>query len=147
MCFGWYFHPSSGAHTTVSPASGICHTVTAICRYRGRVVIGLSVLWVAYATHSTLKPVTTLPRQRQIAGRGVGRYFFSNKVPRWLKSAVLVFRCLSLSSRNITWINLKLRNELWFPRRFGSSAARFIIQTTMFLLKLHVLCKANRTAI
>jgi hypothetical protein len=36
-CFGWYFHPSSGAHTTVSTASGICHTVTAICRYRGRV--------------------------------------------------------------------------------------------------------------
>jgi len=28
-CFGWYFHPSSGAHTTVSTASGICHTVTA----------------------------------------------------------------------------------------------------------------------
>jgi hypothetical protein len=47
-CFGWYFHPSSGEHTTVSTASGICHTVTAICRYRGRVGIGLSVLWVAY---------------------------------------------------------------------------------------------------
>jgi hypothetical protein len=31
-CFGWYFHPSSGTHTTVSKASGICHTVTAICR-------------------------------------------------------------------------------------------------------------------
>ena len=28
-CFGWYFHPSSGAHTTESTASGICHTVTA----------------------------------------------------------------------------------------------------------------------
>jgi hypothetical protein len=36
-CFGWYFHPSSGAHTTVPTASGICHTVTAISRYRGRV--------------------------------------------------------------------------------------------------------------
>jgi hypothetical protein len=57
-CFGWYFHPSSEAHTTVSTASGICHTVTAICRYCGRVGTGLSVLWVAYATHSTLKPVT-----------------------------------------------------------------------------------------
>jgi hypothetical protein len=34
-CFGWYFHPSSGAHTTVSTSSGIFHTVTAICRYRG----------------------------------------------------------------------------------------------------------------
>ena len=51
-CFGWDFHPSSGAHTTVSTASGICHTVTAICRYRGRVGTGLSVLWVAYA-HGT----------------------------------------------------------------------------------------------
>jgi hypothetical protein len=46
-CFGWYFHPSSGAHTTVSSASGICHNVTVICRYRGRVGTGLSVLWVA----------------------------------------------------------------------------------------------------
>jgi hypothetical protein len=46
-CFMWYFHPSSGAHTTVSTASVICHTVTAICRYRGRVGTGLSVLWVA----------------------------------------------------------------------------------------------------
>jgi hypothetical protein len=53
-CFGWYFHSSSGAHTTVSTVSGICHTVTAICRYRGKVRNGLSVLWVAYATHSTL---------------------------------------------------------------------------------------------
>jgi len=66
-CFGWYFHPPSGAHTTVSTAFGICHTVTAICRYRGGVGTDLSVLWVAYATHSTLKPVPTLPRQRQIA--------------------------------------------------------------------------------
>ena len=31
-CFGWYLHPSSGAHTTVSTASGTCQTVTA----RGR---------------------------------------------------------------------------------------------------------------
>ena len=50
-CLGWYHHPSSGAHTTVqvSTASCICHTITAICRYRGRVGTGLSVLWVAYA--------------------------------------------------------------------------------------------------
>jgi hypothetical protein len=60
-CFGWYFHPSSGAHTTVSTASGICHTATAICRYRGRLGTGMSVLWLAYATHSTLKPVPALP--------------------------------------------------------------------------------------
>jgi hypothetical protein len=53
-CFGWYHHPSSGAHTTVSTACGICHVVIAIYRYRGRVGTGLSVLWVAYATHSTL---------------------------------------------------------------------------------------------
>ena len=33
-CFGWYIHPSSGAHATVSTASAVCHTVTAICRYR-----------------------------------------------------------------------------------------------------------------
>jgi hypothetical protein len=46
-CFGWHFHPSSGGHTTVSTASGICHTVTATCRYRGRVGTGLSVLRVA----------------------------------------------------------------------------------------------------
>jgi hypothetical protein len=32
-CFGWYHHPSSGAQTTVSTASGICHTVTATCCY------------------------------------------------------------------------------------------------------------------
>jgi len=31
-CFGWYHHPSSGAQTTVSTASGICHTVTATGR-------------------------------------------------------------------------------------------------------------------
>ena len=60
--FGWYVHPSSGAQTTVSTASGICHIVTAICRNRGRVGTGLSVLWVACATHSTLKPVPTLQR-------------------------------------------------------------------------------------
>jgi hypothetical protein len=46
-CFEWYHHPSSGVQTTVSTASGICHTVTATCRYRGRVGTGLSVLWVA----------------------------------------------------------------------------------------------------
>jgi hypothetical protein len=34
-CFGWYLQPSSGAHTNVSTASGICHTVTATCHYHG----------------------------------------------------------------------------------------------------------------
>jgi hypothetical protein len=36
-CFECYFHSSSGTHTTLSAASGICHTVTATCRYRGGV--------------------------------------------------------------------------------------------------------------
>jgi len=36
-CFGWYLHPSSGAHTTVFTESGICQTVTAACRYYGKV--------------------------------------------------------------------------------------------------------------
>jgi hypothetical protein len=48
--------------TSVSTASGICHIIIAICRYRGRVGTGLSVLWVAYATHNTLRTVPTLPR-------------------------------------------------------------------------------------
>jgi len=39
----------------VSTASGICHNVTAICRYRGRVGTGLSVLWVAYTHHQERK--------------------------------------------------------------------------------------------
>jgi len=42
---------TSGALTTVSTASGICHTVTVICCYRGRVGTGLSVLWVAVVRH------------------------------------------------------------------------------------------------
>jgi len=33
-CFGWYLHPSSGAHVTVSTVSGITETVTATCRER-----------------------------------------------------------------------------------------------------------------
>ena len=33
-CFGWYLHPSSGAHVTVPTASGISKTVTATCRER-----------------------------------------------------------------------------------------------------------------
>jgi hypothetical protein len=41
-------------HQECTPtASGICHTITATCHYRGRV-------------HSTLKPVPTLPRQQQV---------------------------------------------------------------------------------
>jgi len=62
-CFGWYPHPSSGVQTTVSTASGICHTVTAICRYRGRVGTGLSGLWVAYATHKTVHTASGIVNQ------------------------------------------------------------------------------------
>ena len=36
-CFGWYLRPSSGAHTNVSTASGISHTVTVTRRFRVRV--------------------------------------------------------------------------------------------------------------
>jgi hypothetical protein len=39
--------------TTVSTASGICHTVSATCRYRERDGTGLSVLWMAYASTTT----------------------------------------------------------------------------------------------
>jgi len=35
-CFGWYLHPSSGAHITVSTACGISKTVTATCREHHR---------------------------------------------------------------------------------------------------------------
>ena len=63
---GWYLHSSSGVHTTVSTASGISHTFTVTSRYRGRFGTGLSVLWLTCVTHSTLKPVPTLPRQQQI---------------------------------------------------------------------------------
>jgi hypothetical protein len=68
-CFGWYFHPSSWAHTTASTASGICHTVTAICRYRGRVGTGLSVLWVAYATRTRDLLACRAVRQPTAPGR------------------------------------------------------------------------------
>jgi len=59
-------HVSGGTSThhqelkKLSTASGICHTVTATCSYRGRVGTGLSVQWVAYATHSTLTHSCTL---------------------------------------------------------------------------------------
>jgi hypothetical protein len=59
-CFGWYFHQSTGTHTTVSTAFGICHTVTTICRCRGRVGTGLSLPWVAYATTNFNRTFTLL---------------------------------------------------------------------------------------
>jgi hypothetical protein len=59
MFFWWYYHPSSGAQTTIPIASGICHIITATSHYCGT---GLSLLWVANATHSKLKPVPTFPQ-------------------------------------------------------------------------------------
>jgi hypothetical protein len=54
----------------------------AICRFRGRFGTDLNVLWVAYATHSTLKSVPTLPQHRQI------------KITVWqLLDAVDIFVC------------------------------------------------------
>jgi len=35
-CFGWYLHPSSGAHITVSTVSGIIETVAATCPIQSR---------------------------------------------------------------------------------------------------------------
>jgi len=59
-----------------------CHTVTAICRYRGRVGTGLSVLWVAYVTqHTQTRIVNGLVRHP------VGRRNWNSKGPatrsRW----------------------------------------------------------------
>jgi hypothetical protein len=70
-CFGWYFHPLSGAHTTVST----CHTVTAICRYRGRVGTGLSVLWVAYANHSTQMGINSAFKGVNVITGGTCSYY------------------------------------------------------------------------
>ena len=47
-CFGWYLQPSSGAHATVFTVSGTCQTVTATCRYCGRVGAGLIVVRELY---------------------------------------------------------------------------------------------------
>ena len=46
-CFGWYLHPSSGAHMTVSTVSGIIETVTATYRERdwmGQVAVTVSIM-------------------------------------------------------------------------------------------------------
>jgi hypothetical protein len=36
-CFGWYLHPSSGAHVTVITAYSSGQTISATFRYRGEV--------------------------------------------------------------------------------------------------------------
>ena len=65
-CFGWSHHPSSGMQTSVSTASGICHTITATCRYRGTGWNWKSWNWFecAVAHSNQFQPV---PRQRQVA--------------------------------------------------------------------------------
>jgi len=60
-CFGWYLHPSSRAHTTVSTACGICHTVIATCRCCGRV--GTALQWKSW----NFTAVPTLSQERQVA--------------------------------------------------------------------------------
>jgi hypothetical protein len=69
-CFGQYLHPSSEAQTTVSTASGICHTVTATCRYRGIVGTGLSVLWVAMPPTPTRIIIIFTERSHKFKFRG-----------------------------------------------------------------------------
>jgi len=54
-CARHHHHPSSGAQTTVSTASGICHTVTATCRSRGRIETGLSVHGTTITHHQERK--------------------------------------------------------------------------------------------
>ena len=62
-CFGCYLHRSSGAHTTVSTASGTCQTVTATCRYCGSAGTGSSVVWELY--WSVLVRLLTQPHQNR----------------------------------------------------------------------------------
>jgi hypothetical protein len=47
-------------HKQLSTASGICHTVTSICRYRGRVGTGLSV-YTQTSTNSAVDTVVCAP--------------------------------------------------------------------------------------
>jgi hypothetical protein len=52
-CFGWYHHPSSGANTTISTASGIFYTVATTYRYGERVGTHFSNSWMSWKTFST----------------------------------------------------------------------------------------------
>ena len=60
-CFGWYIHPPSGAQTTVSTASGICHAVTAICRFCERFPIIRSANNCIYSIWYLLRRYCYLP--------------------------------------------------------------------------------------
>jgi hypothetical protein len=80
-CFGWYHHASSGVQTTVSTASGICHTVIAICLYCGRFGTGLSVLWVAYVTNSTWNTLHERPQLGPL-GKAASNFFACRVQPK-----------------------------------------------------------------
>ena len=69
---------SSGAHTTVCTASGICHAVTAICRYRGRAGTGLSVHIYIYI-YIEISIVKKIYNWKPLTSRAVGR----PKQSRW----------------------------------------------------------------
>jgi hypothetical protein len=81
--FRVYLHPSSGAQTTVSTASGICQTDTATCRYRGRVGTGLSVLWVEYVgrgrSGQALPPPRSYGKPEAAAAAAVERLLIMGK--------------------------------------------------------------------
>jgi hypothetical protein len=57
-CFGFHYHPSSGAQNHCNYSIWKPLHCTVVYCYCGRVGTGLNVLWVAYATHNTLKPVS-----------------------------------------------------------------------------------------
>jgi hypothetical protein len=51
-CFRWHHHPLSGAHATISTASGICHTVAAACHYRGKVETTFQLFYDSVVRHT-----------------------------------------------------------------------------------------------
>ena len=76
-CFGWYLLPSSGAHTTLFTVSGTCQTVLLpAATVEELELVGVwcgnctDLFWCGcnctktdqYNSHTTLKPVPTLPR-------------------------------------------------------------------------------------
>jgi hypothetical protein len=61
-CFGWYLNPSSGVHTTVSTASGICQTVTATCRYSHNIAThNIRVSWPLSIKFGAEEPYSQTP--------------------------------------------------------------------------------------
>ena len=83
FCLETALHVSGGTIThhqerkQLSTASGICHTVIAICRYGGRVGAGLSVLWVAYAVYAF--------RDVSLLTHGNSGWLTRRDITRWLE--------------------------------------------------------------